>query len=180
MMRKVIVFVVAQLIFMALPLMAQQDRGGQFDVADLTAEPQLALTLEFSSAGARVVSSTVLYGTPQKGTAHPDFTVIVGPPNIAPKTLRIPDPRIAHDGSTLSTGRIIVYVPFDPASTTLTIAPTEQREGMDMQRHALVMQRGPFGGKKKKAAITIDLQPLLQRACAAADAIAPCRALTRR
>jgi hypothetical protein len=172
--------ILTQLILWTLPLAAQQQQQNQaFDVADLTAQLQLALDVEITSAGTRVVSSTVLYGAAQEGTAHADLNVIAEGEHISPTTMLVPDPRIAHDGSTLSSGHIILYVPFDPALKTLKISPAQPQDELNAQRHALVMATGPFGGKTNKSEITIDLKPLLRNACAAADAVAQCRAISQ-
>lgn len=153
-----------------------------FTVSDLTAELQLAVELEVSREGVKVISSRVLYGTPQEGTAHPDLTVVATRTKGGPATLRISDPRIAFDApQNYLRGTTVVYLPFDESLTALSVAPTPRREAAGFDRHAYIIARPPFGGPaRREKAVEIDLRPVVRSACSEARDIPACSPVLNR
>jgi hypothetical protein len=154
------------------------DATASFDVSELTASLQLAFELEISDQGARVLSSSVLWGSSRAQYNLTDLLVVVHDPQAKDleakvRELQIPDPRLVFDTSYVrkKRGRVTIFVPFSRTVEELEIAPLSEVESEDEARAAMVTEAPPFKREGKTATVRIDVKEAVREACQKSDGV---------
>lgn len=162
-------------LFLLVPVVTaaqSTDATASFDVSELTASLKLAFELEISDQGARVLSSSVVWGSSRPQFNFTDLLVVAHDsqaedPQSKAHELRIPDPRLVFDTKHVrkERGRVTIFVPFSRTIEELEIAPISEAEIEDVGRAAMITEAPPFKREGKAAAVRIDVRQAVRDAC---------------